>query len=197
MVLNSLFGKIGLGVAIVLLTLYMYVQASFVFGEFAEIARSVMLTYIVLGVTVLTITGARLKVFSASPAEFVLFTAGMIATLLVVAIIPKTATNATLASFELQGIGFGFIWAFVKAFWEEVIFRGALSKISTGVFAPLAVGSNILFGLFHLGVFGVTWVGVVLLVGLGVVWTLVARRFGLMAAVGSHFGYNMGALGLV
>ena len=195
--IGGLFGKMGLGVIIVLITLYMYVQASFVFGEFAEIAKGIMLTYIVLGITVLTITGARLRIFSASPAEFIWFTAGMIITFILVSILPKSIGTATLASFELQGIGFGFLWAFVKSFWEEVIFRGALVNISTGIFAPLAIGSNLLFGAFHFGIMGVTFWGVIILVVLGIAWTFMARRWGLMSAVGSHFGYNMWALGLI
>jgi len=195
--IGNLFGKLGLGVAIVLLTLYMFVQAKFVFGEHAGTATDIMLTYIILGITVITITGARLKVFSQPPSEFLWFTVGMIVTFILVLLLPKSIGNATLASIELQGISFGFLWAFVKAFWEEVIFRGALVNISTGIFNTLAIGSSVLFGLFHWGIMGVGIIGVIFLVILGIAWTFMARKWGLMAAVGSHFAYNIWALGLI
>lgn len=199
MVLARLFSGLGLGAILVFITLYMFVRADFLFGEFADLARNVILTYIILGVTIIAVTGSRFPLFNASPLVFGYFFIGFIITFFVVSLVPKTLTAGTLASFERVGISFGFLWAFVKAAWEEVIFRGILAQriTSTGLLATLAVGSNILFGFFHYGILGVGLGGAVFLSILGMVWTLMANRLNLMASIGSHFAWNMAALGVL
>lgn len=198
MVLGKIFSGLGLGAILVFLTLYMFVRADFLFGEFADLARNVLLTYIILGITILAATQSKFPLFQTSPLVFGYFFIGFIITFFLVSVIPDSVTSATLASFERVGIAFGFLWAFVKAAWEEIIFRGVLAgKLSTGIYATFAIGSNILFGFFHYGILGVTFWGAVFLAMLGVVWTLMTRRLNLMAAVGSHFAWNMAALGVI
>lgn len=92
---------------------------------------------------------------------------------------------------------FGFMHAFVKAYVEEEVFRGRLSLIFG------EAGQAILFGAFHFFILLmlIGWSPMLLLAlgwltFLGFVWGKLENRGGLAASTGSHFGYNLVAMGM-
>ena len=96
-------------------------------------------------------------------------------------------------------LGFGFLHAMVKAFNEELIFRDALPSIIGGKAKLLYVDivSSVAFGAFHFAVSGASLLVMAFLSVLGFIWSQVYRRFGLMGSTGSHFAYNLAALGVL
>jgi len=187
------------GVVIILITLFMWVNAPALFGSMAEQAKNVMGLYLVMLAVILAAFQIKMPTLNYDITSLIYFVIGFGVTVFVMLIIPVNF-KAMLASFELiTAVSLGFLYAFVKAFIEEVIFRDILPlKVGIG-----DVASSILFGVFH---FAMLWslgatlpvmiAGMITLSLLGYIWSQVRQRLTLMGAVGSHFGYNMVVLGV-
>lgn len=197
--------KITLGVFILLTQLFLFINADYVYGPYAPAARTTLQIYFVLlGITMAAFAAGLPKIPIESIVNFFLMfllTSGAVLLL-------QPFLGGTLSSFEniRLALGFGFLHAFVKAFNEEVVFRFIL-PITAGLGDVI---SNIAFGFFHLAVIvanltaqglAVSYASVLLPVGLlmllGYLWAKMRDRFGLMGATGSHWAWNLGALGIL
>lgn len=189
--------SLGVGAVVVIITLFMYVNAPALFGEFAPQAERIMQVYLFLLIGFLAMFNIAMPGLDTTPRALTGFVVMFFATWLIVGAVPRLITS----SFEpLTLVSLGFLYAFVKAYIEEVVFRQILPK-------TLALGdivSNILFGLFHFAVLfsvGVPLMTVlfsmVFLMVLGYIWSMVRDHFGILGATGSHFAWNMVALGVI
>ena len=192
--------KFAVGIAILFTQLFLYINAEAVYGPYASMVRNVMLAYFVLlavfspyVIKILMGIGPKdlpsFSIMFAMTAVIMLVVGGSI-----VLITGEVEKGITLA------LGFGFLHGFVKAFNEEVIFRGVLPMIMGGsVKASIYVDviSSVAFGVFHLAVTGVNIYAMIFLSALGFVWAMVRNRFGIMGSTGSHFAYNLGVMGVL
>ena len=195
-----------LGVALLVMMLFLYVSSDWIYGVYSELVKNVLVVYFFLFVMIHASLGTPISLLNADILSVSYFSVGFILTVIFMYPLAMVLPAGVLASVETVklSLGFGLLHGFVKAFIEEDVFRGVLlSRI--GLYP-----SNILFGLFHVGIIIMTKSSmgqaitltsvaapVVVLVLMGFIWSYLAKRFNLMAAVGSHFGYNLGVLGLL
>ena len=101
----------------------------------------------------------------------------------------------------------GVIIVGIKAYVEESVFRNFIPNFMLMANKFKYVIANLLFGLFHISVSMlrvaagvITYADLPLIIGmlvmLGFVWTYAYKTGGIMLATGSHFGFNIVALGL-
>jgi len=187
--------KFAVGIAIILLQLWLYINADYVYGPYASIVKNVMLAYFIL-----------LALLSPFVIQILMdigfqdvpnFSIGFVIT----AIVMFAIGSITVITGEIEGgltlvLGFGLLHSFVKAFNEEVIFRGVLPKLIGGTMVADVV-SSIVFGVFHVAVTGASWYAIIFLSILGFIWSQMRRYIGVMGTTGSHFAYNLSALGVL
>jgi len=145
----------------------------------------------------MVLSGRRPDILTADFSKILLFLVGFLATAFVMVLITVVIPVVFFAdiSYASQALSFGFVYAFVIAFWEEMIFRDILPK----GFGLSDVTANITFAFFHLAaltaIIGfnlmLMMTAFIVLFSLGMVWAQVRDRFGIMASVGSHAAYNM------
>lgn len=191
--------NVTVGIIIVILQLFLFVNADWIFGIYATTVKNTLLVYLMLEALILSTLDVALPTIELSIDKFAWFAIFFSLTSIVLILIP-THIMGTLASFEAVkiAIGYGILYGFVKAFIEEVIFRRILPKV-------VGLGdliSNILFGLFHISMltmYGFTGVQLVLafalLTMLGLIWAKVRDIGGIMGSTGSHLAYNLAVLG--
>ena len=191
--------EITVGVVILLMQIGLLVGADYLFGEYAYIARETLYVYLIMEALVIAAFNTDLPTIEAQPSTMMNFVLMFVLTALVVSCIPS-AMLASLAVIKLA-IGFGILYAFVKAFVEEAIFRHILPDV-----AHLGhVISNVLFGLFHVFMLSMkpdstavsVVVGAVALMCLGFAWSLIKKRFGVLGSTGSHFAWNLHVFGVL
>lgn len=190
--------KAVLAIVLILSQLFLYVNADAIYGVYSDMVRNTMTVYLML-----------LAVFSAlvfkelvkiGPQDLPGFTIGFIVTAaLLMGLNTFGLSGSILGQIEpglTMALGFGLLHAMVKAFDEELIFRGVLPTFLGGsIYADIL--SSVFFGLFHFAVTGADLFAMIFLMGLGFVWALLRRRMGLLASTGSHFAYNLMALGVL
>jgi membrane protease YdiL (CAAX protease family) len=189
------------GILILLVQLFMFVNLSYFYGPYAEAVRPVFLAYFIL-LAILSPFVIRVLLQIAQPQELGNFAIGFILTAVVVFVVPTIIAGAVSVETLKLAVGFGFLHAFIKAFDEEIIFRGVLPKLLAKghVFLGLNWGdviASVLFGVFHLAVSGASIPAMLFLMVLGLVWCLVRNKLSLMGSAGSHFAYNLMALGVL
>lgn len=187
--------KFAVGIGILFAQLFLYINASAIYGPYAETVRNVMLAYfILLAILSPFVIPILMKIgLQDVPA----FSIGFVLTTIVMLVVPiVTGLTGEIESGLTLALGFGFLHSFVKAFNEEIIFRGVLPKVMGGS-TTAGVVSSILFGVFHFAVTGGSIFAIAFLSVLGFIWWLVYKRFGLFGSTGSHFAYNLAALGVL
>lgn len=194
--------KIGLtiGIIILLLILFILINPTFVNPAFPEKVQTIMTVYVALLALILASFDQKLPLLGTGIGAVVWFVVGFVATSFIVILIPQSVASSFEALQVVSGVVtviFGLLFIFVKAFVEEIVFRGILADKLGGV---VQAG---LFGLFHAGVltFGgaslpAILFGMFFLAFLGYVWYMMSRA-DIMLAVGSHFAWNMHAFGLL
>lgn len=209
-------------VLIMLTVLFMWIGAEGIYGPYAEVVRNTMIIYFFLFLIPYTIINKAPR--SIAGDNLLNFPIGFIGTgaILFVAtqLIGVFGTSAALtepfvATITIAGLGFGVLHAFVKAYIEESVFRWALPKY----FKLGDIISNIIFGIFHLSILlvftipsmiaegtlveagALNWTyaiaPVITLIILGLAWSQVRDRIGIIGATGSHTAWNMFALGIL
>jgi len=181
--------QFGIGIMVLMIQLFLFVNASAVYGEFASVAKDTLLVYILMLTSVVAITGTRQDIikggFNRSYNFFLLFFASSF--LLVT--IPWIG-----GQFGLQneaGIGVILIQVFAVAYTEEVVFRGILPNFLGDL------TSNGFFAVFHWAVYGGS-IGLVLFAFvLGIIFAVIRYYFGIAGAIGAHAGWNLKALGVL
>ena len=197
--LLKIVSKIGIWVIIIYALLWF--RADEIYGVYADMVRNTMLIYFVAISLFSPITFPMLM--SMGFQDIAGFVFGFILTAPVMLVLGNAGVTGLIVG-QVEAsvnwgliIGFGFLHSFIKAFSEELIFRGAISKIFGDVV------SSILFGAFHYGITGVSIIGAGILMALGFLWAKLRDIFrgmggtGLMASTGSHFAYNLGVMGIL
>lgn len=192
--------KFAVGLAVILIQIWLYINADAIYGPYAGMVRNTMLAYFLL---IAVFSPFVMKsLLRLGPQDLPNFTIMFILTSAVLMIVPAV-THLVTGEIE-QGLtlalGFGFLHSFVKAFNEELIFRDVLPSImGNGMVASIYVDivSSLAFGVFHLAVTNVNILAMLFLSALGFVWSQVYKRFGLMGSTGSHIAYNLAVLGVL
>jgi len=192
--------RFAVGIFILLAQLFLFINAEAIYGPYAGIVKDVMLAYfMLLGILSPFVIQVLLRIgLQDIPAFSLLF----IATSVIMLILPtiKGVTGEVEKGITLA-LGFGLLHGIVKAFNEEVIFRGVLPKLmgdrGKGINYIAGIASSLAFGIFHLAVTGVNWLAMIFLSCLGFIWYLIYKRYGIMGSTGSHFAYNLAALGVL
>ena len=194
--------KLPVDFAIMLMMFYLILGADFAFGENAALMTNVLYMYMFMFVI------ARVTLPKVEKAQFPLgkaamnFMAMFIVTAIVMLFLPSSVTALMAAgSFDasiLFAVSFGVIYALVKAYIEEDVFRNRISVVAG------EKGQAFLFGLFHffvlVALFGFTTtliIPIALLMVLGFIWGIMQNKFGTLGSTGSHFGFNAYILGIL
>lgn len=194
--------KLGfsIGFIVLLMQLFLVTNTSLFFTN-AEQIQLILLVYLVMEALIIASLDLTLPTLGVSPLELMYFGIGFIITAFLVYVTVPAAIASTFEIATLAGglvlIG-GILYVFVKAFVEEIIFRGILEK-HVGRFMQA-----ILFGIFHFAILsagGASWqavlIGAFFLGFLGLAWSYTKDFMGLMGAVGSHTAWNLHAVGLL
>lgn len=179
--------RISIPVVVLILQLFLFISAGRIYGAGAETARSLLLAYMLMTVSVAVFTGIRPDMVKGlfNPLNFFIFFIGSSIIFITLPLITGLATIGTASAIQ-----YGIIQAFVVAYTEETVFRGILPQF----FGDLS--SNILFGLFHWAVSGSFWF-VIFATGAGLLFAFIRDRFGLYASMGVHSAFNLKTLGLL
>ena len=184
-----------IGIAVLLIQLFMLISSEFIFGAFAPKAEKILTVYIMLQAMAYSTLGLP-KLFTSEFSRkylmsFVIFFG---ITVIVAKFMEGSAVMGVMASMEplKSAIGFGFLYIFVKVATEENIFRDLLPRYIGHLW------SNVIFSLFHVSMltflFSPTFVqmlvGLGLLFTLGMAWSYIFKSHGIMASIGSHLGWN-------
>ena len=196
--------KLSLGLIILIIQAFLWINAEWIYGSYAEVVRTTLTIYFILFIIVALPFGRKIPTFTSGVSGLSKFLAGFFLMFVIVSLllIGKVFTAAELASLEAVklALGFGLLHGFVKAYIEELVFR---------YFLPFAAGlgdfiSNILFGVFHASVAFMSGnpapiSTVVFLIVLGFVFSIIRGKgnkgLGLEGATGAHYAYNLFALG--
>jgi hypothetical protein len=200
---------LNVGIIILLIQLFLLIAADYIYGQYAEVVRSILIVYFFMFVLTRVTLGGRPSTLSPkeSWSSFLIMFVFTSVILLVGSIAflnfqsSANLTEAIPAAVGATALGFGALHAFVKAYIEEDVFRNAL-PIHAGLGDII---SNILFGVFHFAVLvNVRGLGmiqaifpIVILVILGLIWSRVRNGFGIMGSTGSHFAWNLFAFGVL
>ena len=184
--------RFAVGIFIILAQLFVYVNADYIYGPYAGVVKNVLLVYFIL---IAVFSPYVIQILQKiGPQDIPSFSIGFLLTAAVMLVIPNVfSVTGEVEKGLTLALGFGFLHGLIKAFDEEIIFRGVLPKIMGGSrYADMV--SSVIFGVFHLAVSGANIFVMFMLMGLGFVWSLMRDRFGLMGSTGSHFAYNLAAL---
>lgn len=189
-----------MAVFILFLQIFLLVTADWLYGSYAPIAKDWLVAYLLMEALVLgaLLKGGISEIETGNMAGFVFFF--IITTVVVIALRIPSGLFSSIEPVRTI-VAIGLLYGLVKAFIEEVIFRGVLPKFIGGL------KSQLVFGGFHastlavfvypaqgfLGVLGVF----ALLSSLGVIWWYIFKRGGLLASTGSHLAWNLLAMGVM
>lgn len=184
--------KITLNLIILFVMLFLFINATFVYGVYAEQVKTTLIAYFILILMVSVATGSQLFA-PLTIMDLRNFAIMFILTTLV--FVPLQFLRGLGAEVAVtSALGFGLLHGFVKAFIEEEVWADKLKKH----IGP--VGSALTFGLFHVSMTlvsgGVNYAAIVLLTALRFVWDKIYDRFGVMGSTGSHFAYNAAVMGM-
>lgn len=182
--------KIGIGLVVLLLQLFLYINASSLFGpQYAPVVEKNMLIYIVMQGAILGVLGAGRDIVTADLDRLVNFIVIFSITSFLLLAIPLTVSGwgmdigATLSAVVTQIVA--------VAYTEELVFREVLPQYID--YLPSAA----IFGVFHWSVYGGSIVLIGLAVFLGLVFSVIKIRFGTMGATGAHAAWNLKAMGIL
>lgn len=185
------------GLFIILAQIWLYVNADAIYGAYSGMVKATMLAYFILMIPLSPVIYQQYMRIGIQ--DIPNFAVGFVATSIVMLVLGGLVALVTgeIEQGLTLALGFGFLHGFVKAFNEELIFRGAIPQMLGGQNVYSDAISSLAFGFFHFAVSGGDLVIMVFLSGLGYVWTLARRSIGVMGSTGSHFAYNLAALGVL
>lgn len=198
----SRFGKLSVDLLVMFILFALVLGTDVAYGEQAPTQMNILYMYMFLFLSArVLVPGVERKQAPLGMAMqnfLILF----VVTAIVMSFLPAGVTGLLAASsFDIKVgmmVTYGVLYAFIKAYIEEDIFRNRLS-------AKLGeTGQAVAFGAFHffalVGLVGFSYViilPVAILMGLGYLWGKVQDRFGTLGSTGSHFAYNAAVLGLL
>lgn len=184
--------KLSIGLLVVIIQMMLYVNAGAIFPEpYVEQAKQIILLYMIMtfAFTLVTryIPPEMTRPFA--PELMTFFVSFFIFAGLLYALPLNTGSHIFQIETIKIALPFMLLFAFVVAYTEELIFRGVLPKFLT------RIGSNLLFAVFHWYAYAGNIYSILIAFIFGMVFSLVAEKFGLMSAVGMHTAWNLKILG--
>lgn len=195
--------KLGFSFFVLLMIIGLWLGADLIYGEMAQQMQLVLIGYAIMLVLVRQempktehkqthFTAALPLIFISAGVTFFVFL-----TLSQIGLIRGVLVASTLEAAISFTAAFSLAHAFVKAYIEEEVFRGRFStKLGEA-------GQALLFGGFHVFILYMLMgfsLGLITALGwltfMGLVWGFIENRWGLEGSTGSHFGYNIVAMGL-
>lgn len=185
--------KMTAGFIISIIQIFLYLNADFVYGAYADVARNIILSELLIVIVLAVFSRFDLTLLFRGPQDvtnaiLVFLGASFALTLIPFALFSEAQIEtATIVA----GVGWIGLHAIVIAFNEEIAFRGILDS-----FLPPIVQSG-MFAVFHVGVKGGNMITLIVLLALGMIFTYIRRWFGVMASVSAHFAWNLKAMGVL
>jgi len=201
-------------VIIILIHIFLIFNADLAFGVLAETARNILLTYLLVVAAITAIFDVKPFSVQVGAIGLQYFMIGFVMTSVALILVSPlfTATTAGSISTLVTAVSLGFMYAFVVAYDEEIIFRDLLPK---KLHIPDIVAQP-LFGLFHAAALSAVlsqriaagavqeamfWplllLGFVTLTALGFIWAAMRDRITIYGSTGSHFAYNLFSYGIL
>lgn len=206
--------RIPVGLWVMIIQVFLYIDASWIYGPFAAQVRDILSIYFILFLVVFVSLGTKLPTLNSKKESLrnfmFMFIVGVIVMMTLGSFLKgQGSLTGQFASIEVEAVaiayGFMFLHGFVKAYIEELVFRYAIPaalnlKGRLEIYA--AIISSVLFGIFHTAVAAMSATAfapltIIYLSLLGLVFYYIAKRFGIMGSTGFHFAYNLGVLGLL
>lgn len=198
----SRIGRIPIDIYVMLMLFALVLGSDVAFGDKAPFMKDILYMYLFLFLITRTTLQRKSKAYFPLSQAIFNFAAMFIGTAILMLLLPSQVTALLIqGSFEgsvIFAASFGVLYAFIKAYIEEDIFRNRLVTVVG------AKGQAVLFGLFHFfvlfAVFGFSYMlvlPVLMLMGLGYIWSRVHDRFGTIGSTGSHFAYNAAIMGIL
>lgn len=181
--------EFGLGILVLLIQLFLYVNASAVYGEFSAVAKDTLLIYILMLTSVVAITGSRPDIINGGLDRAYNFFLMLFVGSGLLVTIPWVAQNFGLNS--QAGIGVVLLQVFAVAYTEELVFRGILPDFLGDLV------SSAFFAIFHYVVYGGSVFLIVFAFVLGLGFAVIRNYFGITGAIGAHSAWNLKALGVL
>lgn len=180
--------EFGIGIAVAFIQLFLYINASAVYGDFAPQAQQTLTVYMLMLALVFGVTGMRPDIVQGGFERTYNFFLMFIATSMLLITIPWI-TGVGLQNQSNMGVII--LQVFAVAYTEEVVFRGILPNYVGDIWSSGA------FSIFHWAVYGGS-IGLLMFAFiLGLFFSVITHFFGLMGAIGAHSAYNLKALGVL
>ena len=188
------FKQVGIGILIALLQLFLYFNADILFSSnYSELAQKTILTYMMLQVMVIAYSGLRPATAKNDKRENIWnFLFMFFVTSLILITIPIISDSVFSVSDNSYALAIGLIQAVVVAYPEEVVFRGLLPRVFGNNIIPA-----ILFAGFHFAVSGMNFWFMLFAFISSFVFSMIAKKFGILGAVGTHTAYNLQQYGVL
>lgn len=183
-----LIPKLSLGLFVLLLQLFLFINADAFYGASAEAVKDIILVYLLLQVSVIAITGFKPELMKTGIEGVWRFAFIFLVSAFIFLVFPPVKFGFTFQSL----IGIVIIQCFVVAYTEEMVFRSMLPAIMKSDL--WAAG---MFGLFHFAVYGASWIGIIIAVIFGLAFAFIRDKFGIFGAVGVHTSFNLKSLGIL
>ena len=201
-------------VIIILVHIFLIFNADLAFGVFAETARNILLTYLLVVAAITAIFDVKPFSIQVGAIGLQYFVIGFVMTALLLLLVSPLFTSQAAGSIStlVAAVSLGFMYAFVIAYDEEIIFRDLLPK---KLHIPDLIAQP-LFGLFHAAALSAVlaqkiasgaiqaamfWplllLGFAVLTALGFMWAFMRDRITIYGSTGSHFAYNAYAQGVL
>ena len=185
-----------LSLMFVLIPIFLYVNASWIYGEFSAQATQELIVYLILYAFVMASVAKGLPT-SEKFGNGLGFAIMFIGTAIVMLMIPYIASIAGSLETIKLALGFGLLHGAVKTYVEEIVFRYGIGDIVLGGLPAAGIVQAGIFGLFHLAVSGGNWFTMIWLSGMGLVWWFIYKKWGVLGASGSHLAYNLASFGVL
>lgn len=184
--------NIPLALVIVIIQMFLYVNAPAIFGEaLSQKIREILLLYMIMTFAFSLVYFPRelKRPFSSEIINFIIvffISAGILY------IIPfdKLMMYSLASDIANAKIFWAFIvlYSFVVAYTEELVFRGVLPRYFGDII------SNIIFSVFHFYVYSGNYIYLTMAFIAGIVFSIIKNKFGLMGAAGAHAAWNLKVL---
>lgn len=183
------FAKFGIGIAVLIVQFFLFINAEAVYGQEAAAAKDILEVYILLLTASIAITGVRPDIIGGDVDRLInFFFVFFVSSILLVAI-PFVVQGWGLSA--ASSLHYILMQVFTVAYTEEVVFRAIFPEFLNDL---LSAGT---FGMFHWAVYGKSLLLVGVAVALGLMFAVVRDRFGITGAIGAHAAWNLKAQGVL
>ncbi len=200
------FGKIPTSLVVVIIQMFMFVNAVPIFGEYAAQAKDTILLYMIvnLAFTVFSLgvrkgnNQVQMVAMRSRPAidsAITLFVSFFLSMALFY-VLPLPVTGSIFKSLSIVkplsiAIPYMLLFAFVISYTEELVFRGVLPYYLKNIL------SSVLFAVFHWYAYSGGITAMLFAFSMGLLLEFISEKFGIDAAIGVHTSWNLALMGAI